>query len=467
MINNLPFAGKLRAGKLWVTNHPVRAATFAGWFQQGVTGLSAVLVIPILLTNLGAEATGIWLSFQGFVMLAGLADFGVGIAVTRQAAHCLGSDSSESSSGDFLWFGKGWDGVLSLWQHASAIYRVTVVIAFLFGILVYETIVVHTKLTDGDASAQRLLWILMLTVPCMLLFAGRSVAIVNGVGCILYTRVFAGLYFGAQTILLIGAAIWTKSILMMAATSVIITLAYSAGVTIFAKAIIKEKVGERSVATWNTTLCLSFLKVALPLGFVNLGAFLTTSVQVPLVGAILGPASVAPFFLAQKIAQFSIQAALQFSAPKTISFSELVGKRSFEMAHLSMQQTLRKGWLLVFTSQILFVFVLSPLAPMLLAGKEYPSFLVIFLLGFDYALMGSVSMVGQFVLAFGKNPFLWSTLASGILNLSLLFILTPKFGLVGIPAASILAGLLTNYWVNPLWGFRILRSLKLKRTSIS
>ena len=65
-MNNLPFARKLRAGKQWVNNHPVRAATFAGWLQQGVTGLSAILVIPILLKNLGAESTGVWLSFQGF-----------------------------------------------------------------------------------------------------------------------------------------------------------------------------------------------------------------------------------------------------------------------------------------------------------------------------------------------------------------------------------------------------------------
>jgi len=102
----------IAAGKQWIDRHPVRSATFAGWVQQAITGLSAVLVIPILLKNLGADATGVWLSFQAFVMLAGLADFGVGLAITGQAAHCLGGQKHQDTRiTDFTSFGSGWSWV--------------------------------------------------------------------------------------------------------------------------------------------------------------------------------------------------------------------------------------------------------------------------------------------------------------------------------------------------------------------
>src|SRR5437667_11626160 len=44
-------------------------------------------------------------------------------------------------------------------------------------------------------------------------------------------------------------------------------------------------------------------KVALPFGFVNSGVYLVGTIQVPLLGSILGRAAVAPYYLAMRISQ--------------------------------------------------------------------------------------------------------------------------------------------------------------------
>src|SRR5437660_8033551 len=44
-------------------------------------------------------------------------------------------------------------------------------------------------------------------------------------------------------------------------------------------------------------------KVALPFGFVSSGVYLIGTIQIPLLGSILGPAAVAPYYLAARISQ--------------------------------------------------------------------------------------------------------------------------------------------------------------------
>lgn len=444
-MNRVELRAKVTACKRWIDSHPVRAATFAGWFQQAVTGLSAILVLPVLLSSIGAADAGVWLAFQGFVMLAGLADFGVGIAVTRQAAHCLGSSETTVSSHDFLPFGVGWRGIQSLKMHAAYIYRATVIVACLAGAAAFEGIIVHTKLISGSVADARLLWYVMLVTPCLLLLTALPVSILNGVGKIFMTRSLAALYFGVQAIAISVAAIITKSLLMMALTSAACSVVYCVTVTAMCSDMLKKHSDELRTADWSRPLLWRFVRVAVPLGFVNIGAFLTSSIQVPLLGAILGPAAVAPFFLAQKIGQFLLQASLQFSAPKTILFSSLLGRSDPRMALDTMFHGVKYAAVTLMLSQLAFVFVVPVFAPLLLGAKDYPDFSTTSLMGLDYLLLGLSAMLAQFVIASGSNPFVVTTLIGGILNLVGVWILVPRFALMGIPMASLLAGILTNY----------------------
>jgi O-antigen/teichoic acid export membrane protein len=81
------------------------------------------------------------------------------------------------------------------------------------------------------------------------------------------------------------------------------------------------------------------------------------------------------------------------------------------------------------------------------------------LLAIDYTLMSASVVWAQFVLAAGRNPFMWPTLIAGVANLSACIVLAPRFGLVGIAAGGVVAGCLTNYWFAPWQGWRQLSHL--------
>lgn len=451
---------QLSGAKHWIDNHPVRAATFAGWLQQGVTGLSAILVIPILLTNLGAETTGVWLSFQGFVMLAGLADFGVGLAITRQVAHCLGADSESASTGDFLWFGRQWQGVWAIWKYSAIIYSVTILVAAAIGVAVFELFVVRSRIVEGWQENPRLLWYVMLLVPCLLVSAARSISLLNGAGKLLTTRLLAATYFGFQAAAVILFATFSQSLLLMAIASVGVTSIYCISLFGIARSILLAKQsGHECRWVFSAALLGKFTKIAVPLGFVNIGGFLTSSIQVPMIGAILGPAAVAPFFLAQKIGQFLVQAAIQFVAPKAIAFSTLIGRQQSSDATRSMDHVARFALFSIVFAQLVFVFCVTPIAPVLLSGKAYPDFAVIALMGFDFVLLGLSVVFSQFVMASGSNPFVYTTLLSGVLNILGIIVVTPVLGLIALPIVSLAAGLMTNYIYSLICWLKLRRSL--------
>jgi hypothetical protein len=67
--------------------------------------------------------------------------------------------------------------------------------------------------------------------------------------------------------------------------------------------------------------------------------------------------------------------------------------------------------------------------------------------------------IAQFVLASGRNPFLWTTPANGALNLLVGVPLALWLGVIGLPVAGLASGLCTNYWFAPFQGLGLKRRL--------
>lgn len=303
----------------------------------------------------------------------------------------------------------------------------------------------HTDLVDGSPEEARLLWYTMLVTPCLLLLCARPVAMLNGVGQIFFTRILSAIYFAVQAGGVVAAAMVFNSLLMMALSSMGCSIVYCLVVNRLAVNKLKQHVSFYPKKRVDIRLAFRFVGVAVPLGFVNIGAFLTSAIQVPLIGAILGPSVVAPFFLAQKIGQFLLQAALQFSVPKTIVFSNLIGKNAPQTARKSMLHALKYAAITIPVVQVIFIFIVPFIAPLLLVGNSFPNLFVIGLMGIDYGVLGFTALLAQFVLASGRNPFVITTLMNGLLNVFAMLIFVPRFGMLGIPMASLLAGFLLSY----------------------
>jgi O-antigen/teichoic acid export membrane protein len=66
----------------------------------------------------------------------------------------------------------------------------------------------------------------------------------------------------------------------------------------------------------------------------------------------------------------------------------------------------------------------------------------------DFVVLGISSFAAQIILATGHNPFLLSTLLTGLMALCLSIVLTPHLGLLGLTLAPLLAGICFNYRVS-------------------
>jgi O-antigen/teichoic acid export membrane protein len=206
-------------------------------------------------------------------------------------------------------------------------------------------------------------------------------------------------------------------------------------------------------------LLRSFGRVAIPMGVLNLSSFCVSSVQVPVLGLLLGPELVPAFYLAQRIGQVLNVGVMQVIFPQLPLFTQHLAAGQWQAARHRMKRTIVWVTGMAVLANLGFYFG-SPWFVLLWIGPgRYVTSAVLALMAVDYSLLGAAVVWSHFVLAGGENPFVASTVLSGILNLLLLFLLIPALGMVGIPLASLLAGVAINYWFVPLRGFRLLSGL--------
>jgi len=202
----------------------------------------------------------------------------------------------------------------------------------------------------------------------------------------------------------------------------------------------------RNGGCWKQVQLLS--QSALPIGGVLVFASLIYTIQPTISGMIIGPESVTPYYVAQKIAGALNLVIMQICLPQLPFITRLVGARDFKSAFSKISQVIRLGSLAFIVSGLLFYF-LSPMAAKVLLHKEsYLHDPALAILTIDFILLGISSFTAQIILATGYNPFLFSTLLTGLLALCLSLVLTPHLGLLGLTLAPLLAGICFNYRVS-------------------
>lgn len=427
----------------WVRDHPVRAGALAGWFQQAAGAGIGILLVPALSKLLPAAECGLWFAFQGTVAVAGLADLGLGFAISRQAAFCLGQREGTLPQGDFLDFGAGGAGLAGLNAHSVVLYRVLAVLAAAGGAVLYDWIAAYTRMMEGTRGDMRGVFYLMLVVPVCMLLANRANSLMVGTGNMFAARAGSGMFMLCQGGSVLAAAMLTKSLWWMAVCSAAMALVYLAVTLVISRRVVPGLADGHAPAVDRGVLW-RLCKIAGPVGLVNIGGYLVNAVQVPALGAMLGPTLVAPFYLAQRIGMFLTNAALQTHHSRLPMFTKLHANGDHVSARALMNRSLKTSTLCLIGAALVFVCFSPALA--LLFGKtlSLPRS-VMGMMALDYVFMGCAVIWAHFIMAAGKNPFTITTLLNGGWNLVFLSLLVPKLGIIGIPLASICAGVLSNY----------------------
>lgn len=437
----------------WATTRQAHAATLAGWFQQICSIGGAALTIPVVIGTLGNKEAGIWFSLQGLIAIFSLSDFGFSMAISRQVAHSFKHNHDVSfSSPDLFNIGSGWDGLGVLYAASRTIFwRVMILSIFLF-IISYQLIIPWTNLLQHRTIETAVVWYLLAGSFALVFLTRLSQSFLDGLGYMYIGRGISGAYqlvCSAFSILALRLNFGLPGLALVLLVASLIQLLAMQG------SLARVSSG-RLIANYSASRSLvgKLWRVSLPFGLVNTGVYLVGAVQVPLLGGLLGPAVVAPIYIALKISQALGSTVLQIVIAQLPFFTQQRAQGHWLLARKRMLKTLLFGG----TCQVIIALSIYFASPMLVdwwvGVGHYIGGSVLLVFSINYALTGLAVLPAQFVLASGRNPFAWSTVICGVLTLGGMIILCPRLGLLGAPLASLIAVLFTNFWLNPLEAWR-------------
>lgn len=448
-----------KLGLKWSESHPARAAVLAGWYQQGCGILSSIVVIPIILKLLGPGEAGLWFSLQGFLAMVGLADFGFSMAISRQVAHSLRFDKEQysGSSRDLIETRPGWEGVSELYASSRVIFwRVTALAAVIL-VFLHEAVLPFTRLFETHSAHTTLVWY-SLSVSILFAFQTRlSQSFLDGIGFMFLGRAVGGTYALLSNLASAVALVLAPGLLSMS----LALLAVSA-FQFFAMHLLLSRFAGREMnfrPPVSKALIARLWKVALPFGFVNSGVYLITTAQVPLVGLILGPAAVAPYYLAARIIQTLGAGAHQVTITQMPLFTQECAAGKLRGAKLRVDRTMRIAILLYIMGSLFFYFGSPFLVKLWVGAGQYVGRDVLLFFAINFLIGGVTVVPAHFVLASGSNPFPIAILTQGVLTIAGVIIFCPIIGIVAMPLCSLVAGLCTTYWYNLLKGWQLWRLL--------
>jgi O-antigen/teichoic acid export membrane protein len=439
----------------WSQSHPARSAVLAGWYQQGCSIFGAIVAIPFILKLLGRSDAGLWFSLQGFLTMLGLADFGFSSAISRQAAYSLklADTNGAAPAADLIETRSGWPGVSELYGSSRVIFWRITAVAGIALILLYHTVLPYTKLIETRTPETALIWYALGASILLNLQVRLSQSFLDGIGFMFLGRIISGTYallwnIASVIALLIAPGLLGMSLAVLG-TSLIQLVVMHLALSRFAARQMDFKMPA------SKPLISRLWKVALPFGFVNSGVYLVGTIQVPLLGSILGPAAVAPYYLAMRISQTLGATVQQVTTTQAPFFTQQLAAGDVNAARFRMNRTIRIGTLL-YVATGLFLYFGSPFLVKLWVGSgQYVGKDVLLFLTINFLIAGFAVVPGHFVLASGSNPFAVATLIQGVLTVTGTIFLCPIIGISGVPLSSLIAGLFTNYWYYPFRAWHV------------
>jgi O-antigen/teichoic acid export membrane protein len=449
----------------WAQKHPARAATFAGWYQQICSAGAALLIIPMLINSLGIEVAGLWISLQGIIAIFTLSDFGFSMAITRQVAHSFFADHDVNHlSSDLIKTPSGWKGVATIYAASKTIFMWVMLVSILLFIIANELVLPQTNLLPNPTTETTLVWYLLAGSFAFIFQARLSQAFLDGLGYMYLSRLISGTY---QLIcgLFSMLSLWNG----FGLTGLAVVLLASSFLQFFAMYMSLKWISEDQLITHHqhrNPLVIKLFKVAFPFGLVSSGVYLVGAVQVPLLGAILGPSVIASIFIAFKISQVLNGAVLQIVTAQMPMFTKQCAQGRWSDAKLRMYQTLIAGTGLQIAVAIFLYFISPTIVKWWIGPGHYIEGPVLIAFTINYLITCLLALPAQFVLASGRNPFSLTTILHGVLTLLGMVFLCPKIGLMGVPLAGLAGLMFTNMWKNPLEAWNTWKILTCNECSI-
>jgi len=421
-----------------------RGAT-AGAIYTITSVLAGIIQFRLIVQSLPPDLAGLWLLFVtvgGYVMFF---DLGISPTIGREISFCLGvSNLTEEQRVQHIS-----ELLVTLWRS----FRILALAAGLLCVAIGESFIV--LYVSNNKTTVEWAWAVFSIGAALTLLSGTALAGLYGLGDIAAEKIIRcialltglGLTFVALRLNqgIFGLAVaWTTQAVVMG------ILGWYRLRDLFPQL-------QTTACKPNWRLARKMVSPSLKLASVQLGAILILQSANPLIALTIGTAYIPAYEAISKIAVTMMTMALLIVNSSSPFLSMAFAAGELDKMLLLLIRNLRLGvGLMVVLASFMAVngdrIIAVWLGPSAFAG--YPVLCVVLamvLLEVHHVIFATA------VMAAGRIVFVWSALASGIINIALAVILVRDYGLLGIAVAIAIAQLLTNNWYAPYVAIRLFR----------
>jgi O-antigen/teichoic acid export membrane protein len=403
----------------------------AGLVYIPVAAASGLMSSTAVLANLSARGSGLFFLCQGLIPFVLLFDLGLLVVGTREIAFAFGREKAgrgaSGSDGEVL-------KTFLRFRDSRAVSLMLVLIA----VLTCGIGLVSLSAIRENANVQA--FALCAVAATMVLSSYTYQSFLEGTGNYHLDRLASTGTVLFSGLLIAAAAVWGR-------TFWLVVLAWYAGqaVTVAVKAVLAHRLnpGVHIQRKINARYIVPTIRQSFSLFLIQLGAAVTKYIQYPIITAVLGVASLGTYFFVVRIAGTVDQAISVLNASQRAIFSQLYAAGRRTDARRLMRNVLAQVLALTMVGA-LFIITALPFFVRLFTNHTGVAVVPFWVIGLDLIGMCASGMMTQFVIASGRNPFAKIVLATGGLTLALLWLLVPRYGLLGAALGQFLANSLIS-----------------------
>lgn len=414
----------------------------ASLLQRGLTIVIGFVSVPLTMNYLGAERYGVWMTISSIMLWMALADFGLtGSALVNVLSEAIGKNDRRAAR-EFV--------ASAVWTLMAVATLLAIVISFFFGFIPWSS-VFHVHLippVELQTACGIVLVFFLINLP---------LSVQNAIYSAHQDGFLANLWGGISNLLALATLITVTRFrgglpqLVLALSGAGIVIGIASFYYLFFRRY-RWLLPLPSCVRWHRIQRL--FSLGSKYMAIQVGAFGMLQSQPLMITQILGPASVVPYVVAQKILSLPMDVAYMCTVPLVPAYGEAKVRNDWKWIKRAYRNTTVGSLVIGVPVLVLMALIARPLIRVWAGESAVPEVSLVFWLAL-YNVLGVALMASAQLLTGTEkvNPLTVSVLlcALGTIGFGSMFAL--KAGLPGVAAGMVLSKFIT-FWPLQLMAVR-------------
>jgi O-antigen/teichoic acid export membrane protein len=424
----------------------------ASWFSRGLTIVLGLVLMPVLFRHLPKEELGVWLLLGQSWAALGILDLGLGVTLTRRIALAKGKSGGDP---DAPLTQETLREIADLTESGRRIYQLmslgVFVVAWLAGFFYLRNLSLH----EISHTTVWIAWTILCASQACAVWATVWTCLLQGVGYVGWDALIASLITTLTLTTQIIVVLCGGGLVALAAVATIGALGQRWLTRRLARIRRPELFSLRGC--WNPEILRGMPSLAFRAWLTILGGVLVQNTDSFFIASLKGAGQIPAFRAAFLVVLNLHMVACVFASSSFVFVSHLWQAGQIGEVQRIIERNLRLGLSIMLCGGAAILASGQSLFDVWLGPSNYVGGTIVALFVATFVLEQQTFIISTGARATEDEAFAGVTVTGGILKLLFAFLLTKKFGLVGLACSTIVAQLPTAHWFVLYRGLRRLQ----------